>query len=126
MGTVRGANGRIMVPLGRSTVDLLPSEGKYGPDRGMFSVAYLDTYSHYLGGVTTTTGITGGVDFRADHRAFTILALTTKKSVCAINGLLKRADVGSARICTSMMVRAGIRTVDQVSDCFSRWYSEYW
>lgn len=58
--------------------------------------------------------MSGRMAFRATHRARTAVVLALKMSLCAISGLLKRAGVRAARVCTGLMSRDGGGTVSLV------------
>lgn len=54
-----------------------------------------------LGRVNSLYNVSGGLAFRLTHRAFTAaVALTGKMPVRAIDGVLNRAGVRAARVCT--------------------------
>lgn len=57
-----------------------------------------------------TSKVAGRVAFRYFHRACTALRLTGNASVCAMDGVLKRAGMGAARVCTGMVSGGGSRT----------------
>lgn len=61
--------------------------------------------------VSHLTNLSGGVSFRATHRAGTALLVCGKMGVAAIRGLLKRGDIGAARICAGMVSVAVIRSL---------------
>lgn len=54
-----------------------------------------------------STNVAEGVAFRYFQRACTALRLTGNASVCAIDGVLNRAGIGAARICTGIVSSGG-------------------
>lgn len=62
-----------------------------------------------------TKVVGGGISCRATQRACTAVLLALNISLCAMSGLLKRADVGRARQCTGVVDRGGSSTMQLVS-----------
>lgn len=60
----------------------------------------------------------GPVAFRYDERAFKAVVLALKISLCAMDGLLKRAGIRAARVCTGVVGGGGSSTIDLVSSTF--------
>lgn len=83
---------------GKLTVD----ERVGHPENPLFGLEGGRRAGEMLGTVTRGVNVGEGVAFRVTERAFTALLLCHNISVAAIRGLLKREDMGAARVCDTI------------------------
>lgn len=97
----RGAGASIGIPLLSVPGVVLRGCGNGLPGKGILPVVDGRGLGTCLGRVTSIYNVGGGLAFRLTHRAFTAAAaLTGNMPVRAIDGVLKRAGVRAARVCT--------------------------